>query len=447
MAENTLTPGEPRLGWLYIDGSSEPGQVAAMLQDTGSTIKLTLPLDSSVTTSQPHSRWWSAGIMHMDDPDRTIFSYEPPRGMVFQDSFGLVALVGCRTTNYRSSLAAGHGEIVPNFAVLGGWSFNYERINGVRTVAPAIAEWTRLSAMSYKREKDENYRIQAYELRLSSPEPIRLAPQLNLKMRIHWKTNKPQGRFIADEAVQIQTLTKDVHSWNEHLNLHGAMLELVTIAGARPFGWSSIEVRLDTERDRISPDQFAQPEWRKVAHHRFPGQVEPVDNIKFLFPWNEVGPRGVKRWLRIREDYDRVVNALLGILRSDEIWSIQNVVQSGVALEALGYAIDVNKHGGAHLNARKQMKFNTGLQVILDDLDVSPIGDPESWINRVNTAYMGAKHPDRGDLPDTLDLMNSLRENLHVLRFWIAQELGVKPSTLSSRFQSEPHRAPFVRTE
>ena len=34
------------------------------------------------------------------------------------------------------------------------------------------------------------------------------------------------------------------------------------------------------------------------------------------------------------------------------------------------YAIDVNKHGGAHLNARKQMKFNTGLQVILDDLDV-----------------------------------------------------------------------------
>lgn len=445
MAENTLTPGEPRLGWLHIDGSSESGQIAAMLQDTGSTIKLTLPLDESTATSMPHSRWWSDGIMHMDDPKRTKFSYEPPRGMVFRDSFGLVALVGCRTTNYRSSLAAGHGEIVPNFAVLGGRSFNYEHINGLRTEAPAIAEWTRLSAMSFKRETDEKHRVQAYELRLSSPAPIRLAPKLNLQIRIHWKTSKPRGSFVADEAVQVQTLTKDAHSWDEHLSLHGAMLELVTIAGAKPFGWSNLEVRLDTERDRIGPDKFADPVWRKVAHHRFPGQVESIDKVKFLFPWEEVGPSGVKQWLRIREEYDRAVTAVLGILRSDEMWSVQNVVQSGVALEALGYAIDVNKHDGANLNSRKQMKFNTGLQVVLDDMEASPIDDPENWIKRVNTAYMGAKHPDRGDVPDTLDLMNSLRENLYVLRFWIAQELGVKSSTLLDRFQYEPHRTPFTR--
>lgn len=447
MADSALTPGEPRLGWLYIDGSTKQGEVAAMLQDTGSAIKLTLPLDSGIHANLPHSRWWSAGIMHMDDPEQTKYSYEPPRGMVFQDSYGFVALVGCRTTNYRSSMSAGHGEIVPNFAVLGGRSFDYEHINGMRTEAPAFAAWTRLSAMSFKREKDEKHRIQAFELRLSSPEPVRLAPKMNLQVRLHWRTNNPRGGFIADEAVQLQTLTKDLRSWDEHLNLHGAMLELVTIAGGKPFGWSNLEVRLDSERHRIGPDKFADPEWRKVAHRRFPGQDEPVDKVKFLFPWSEIGPRGVKRWLKLREEYDRVVKAVLSIIRSDEMWSVQNVVQSGVALEALGYAIDVNKHGGANLNARRQMNFNTGLQVILGDMTASPIGDPADWITRVNTAYMGAKHPDRGDLPDTLDLVNSLRENLHVLRFWIAQELGVKAATLMDRFQFEPHRAPFIRAE
>lgn len=447
MADNVLIPGAPRLGWLHIDGSTEEGQVAAMLQDTGSTIKLTLPLDSGIRSSLPHSRWWSDEIMHLDDLDQTKHSYAPPRGLVFQDSFGLVALVGCRATNYRSSSSAGHGEVVPNFAVLGGRSFDYERINGMRTEVPALAEWTRLSAMTFKRETDENHRIQALELRLSSPKPIRLTPKMNLQMRMHWRTNNQRGNFIADETVQLQTLTKGVKSWDEHLNLHGAMLELVTIAGGKPFGWSNLEVRLDAERHRIGPDKFTDPEWRKVAHHRFPGQDEPVDKAKFLFPWSEIGARGVKRWLKLREEYDRAVKAVLGILRSDEMWSVQNVVQSGVALEALGYAIDVNKHGGANLNSRRQMNFNTGLRLIIDDMKASPIGDPENWIKRVNTAYMGAKHPDRGDLPDTLDLVNSLRENLHVLRFWIAQELGVKPATLMDRFQLEPHRASFVRAE
>ncbi|MDR7085104.1 hypothetical protein J2X01_004424 [Arthrobacter ginsengisoli] len=94
------------------------------------------------------------------------------------------------------------------------------------------------------------------------------------------------------------------------------------------------------------------------------------------------------------------------------------MAQGGIALEALGYLIDIEKNGGANLNNRKQMNFKPGLRVILGDMKVKPFSDVEGWIDRADEAYMGAKHPDRPE-PDFLVQINTLRENLLVLRFWI----------------------------
>ncbi len=440
---NNLVPGEPRLGWLYIKGGPDPVKTAAMLLDTGSSIELTLPLDESSGRDFPHSRWWSDEVMHLDDPARTKHSYAPPRVLVFQDSFGEVALVGCRATSYRSNLVAGHGRIVSNFAVLGGSHFGYEEINGMRTESPAIATWTNLSAMSVEVGKDEKARVQTVKMSLSSPPAISLSHSLNTEMRMAWRTDRHTGGFVASEAVQIQTLVKSTKTWDEHLSLHGAVLELVSIAGWKPFGFSNIEVLLNADRAKVALEDYEEPRWRNVAHHRLPKQSDSVDGVKFLLPYSEVGPRGIRRWLKLRDEYDRAIEALLSILRSDTPWSPSSVVQGGIALESLGYAIDVNKNNGSHLNGHKQMSFNAALQVILDDMEVKPFADTAEWIKRANSAYMGAKHPDRGDMPDSLDLSNSLRENLHVLRFWIGSQLGVKPTTLLNGLNVDRYRAPF----
>ena len=89
------------------------------------------------------------------------------------------------------------------------------------------------------------------------------------------------------------------------------------------------------------------------------------------------------------------------------------------------------------------MNFKVGLRVILDDMVTKPFSDTAGWIDRANAAYMGAKHPDRAE-PDSLDMLNALRENLLVLRFWIALQLGSKPETLDDRVRTEPHFQEFV---
>ena len=95
MADNELIVGEPRLGWL-IDGNPETPEAAVMLRDTGSVIELRIPLQGVFGEEGPYGRWWSSCTMYADDPERTKYSYTPPRVMLFHDDCGVVALVGCR---------------------------------------------------------------------------------------------------------------------------------------------------------------------------------------------------------------------------------------------------------------------------------------------------------------------------------------------------------------
>ena len=125
------------------------------------------------------------------------------------------------------------------------------------------------------------------------------------------------------------------------------------------------------------------------------------------------------------------------MLRSDRMWSHASVVQSGVALEALGYLIDTTKNAGVNLNSRKQIKFKTALQVVLDDLTELPFTDAGDWINRANAVYMGSKHPDRPE-PDSLTMLNTLQENLLIIRYWIAQRLGVTAKSLRQGLRTDP---------
>lgn len=442
MAKNELVPGEPRLGW-FIDGDPDTNQIAVMLRDTETAIELTVPLQGMFSKDDPYGRWWSSGVKFGDDPDRTKYSYRPPRVLLMNDVHGPVVLVGCRSTGSTSSFRAGRGHIVANFAVLGGRHLNYEKIQGLRTEVPALAAWTRLSSMAVETETDRDSRIQSVRMTLTNAEATLLSRTLNLEMRSTWRTERPNGGFLAYEGVELETSVQHARTWEDHLQVHGAVLELVSIAGWRPFGISSVKVLSTDDPDRNWAGGAMGARWLSVVTHRLPKQKAWVKDHRFLYPYPEVGPRGISRWLRLRKNYGRVLGPMLNILRSDDRWGHPSLVQSGIALEALGYLIDVEKNDGANLNGRQQMNFKPGLRVILADMKVKPFEDTEGWIERADASYMGAKHPDRLE-PDSLVQINTLRENLLILRFWIGLQLGVKPKSLSEALKMDPLANEFV---
>lgn len=387
MADNHLLVGVPRLGW-FIDGDPSTDDIAVMLQDTGTVIQLTVPLKGMFAHHDPYGRWWSRGVEYGDDPDRTRFSYKPPRVLLVHDSNGPVALVGCRSGGSINGFSAGQGQIVATFAVFGASTLKYEKIHGLRTEIPALAAWTRLSNMDVDVVHDDNSRVQSVRMTLTDAPAVSLTRSMNLKMRSSWRTESPRGSFLAFEGVKLDTTLREPRSWEEHLHVHRAVLDLASLAAWVPFGYSQVEVH----RADDSHEDGGQ-RWLTVASHRLPKHEAWSEEPQFLFPYTEIGPRGVTRWLKLRETYGQAIGPLLNILRSEDPWSPANLVQSGIALEALGYLIDVTKNGGAHpaFSVGKGLDphiikdhLQARLEVhLLSTVEVTPAQITRTWVRNI----------------------------------------------------------------
>lgn len=459
MADNELIVGEPRLGWL-IDGNPKTPETAVMLRDTGAAIELRIPLQGVFGEEGPYRRWWSSFSMYADDPERTEHNYTPPRVMLFHDDCGVVALVGCRAGGAHKSLGAGYGVIVANYAVLGGRSLKYDKINGMRSDLPAMASWTGITSMIVKANNDAEGLLESVQVELKRLSPVSISRTLNLAIHPLWEARQPHTAFSARERIMLGTMVKDARSWEDHLMVHGAVWDLVSIAAWRPFTVARLEVcRGD---DLVKTSRGTTERWSQVVTHRLPQYSDDNSRkLSFLFWYDNIGARGVKRWLHLREEYTDAFDPFLNILRSDEPWSDANVVQIGIVLEKLGYLIDIKKNEGDHLNGHNQLSFMEALQVILDDMSVTPfVADDESenevhenessiddtsdaWKRNIRAAYMGLKHADR-TLPDSLDLINALRKSILVVRFWVAHQLGVHENVLKEGRKYDPLSKPFI---
>lgn len=440
---NELVVGEPRLGW-FIDGDDNTPEIAVMLRDTGTAIELTIPLKGMFGRDDHYGRWWATGVKFGDDPDRVRRSYSPPRVLLFHGKQGTVALVGCRVAGSSSNARVGQGTIHANYAVLGGRNLKYEKVNAMRSEVPALAAWTRLSSMELEVERSTKGLTQSVQMTLTNAEPVSLAKSMNLEMRSTWRTEREEGEFRAFEGVKLETNVRNARPWGDHLAVHGAALDLVSIAAWKAFGFSSIEVQRHDDPERAYGGNVVAERWSPVVTHRLPKHESWSKSPRFLFPYDEIGAKGMSRWLLLRKVYERALGPMLGILRSDDRWGHSSVVQSGIALEALGYLIDKKKNGGVHLKGKNQrMHYKQGLRVIIVDMSVKPFEDLEGWVTRADAAYMGLKHLDRPEL-DSLDGLNTLRESLLILRFWVALQLGAKPKSLLEGLRTDPLNNEFI---
>lgn len=443
MAENVLVEGKPRLGW-FIEGNPVTPEIAVMLQDTGGQIVLTVPTKGMGGRRDPYDRWFMTGARFGDDPDRTKYSYEPPRVVMFVDNDGPVVLVGCRAIGGRSSLGAGLGLIVPNFAVLGGTSLAYDKINGMRSELPSLALWSGQRSVHTNSETDAEGRVQKVDVSLDSPPQIPLARAMNLTLRPTWRTSYPDniGTFAAHDVVQLVTTSKRARPWEDHLEGHAALRELLVLAAWRDFGFLRLAVNREDDPERVLSGDAVGPRWAEVVTHLLRKHEAWTRDPRFLFTFDDIGPAGVRRWLRLRSQFARAMQPLVATAdQKDAFWETR-MVQSGIALEALGYQIELD-HGGSSLDKKGQLTYMKALEAILNDMDYVPLDDVADWKQRSRDCYMSVKHPDSG-LPDSLALTNTLRENLLVLRVWLASRLGCSKATLKSRIDLDPLSSEYV---
>lgn len=448
MAENELHVGEPRLCHL-IDGDPDTPEAVVMLQNTGDAITATFPISGMASLQRgPYDRWWFRDIEYADDLDRAKYSYSPPPVLMVYDDAGPVVLVGCRATGgARQTFSAGKGVILADFAVLGGRNLKYGEINGMRTTSPAYRKWSGGSVIEIIQETDDTGRLESLTLTLHQVESMKVAQRLNLSARQNWSSTPALDGYDVRESLTFQTLVKRPRSWLEHLDPHIDILDLISIAAWKNCAFQKISVNREDDPAK-GPHGTVGERWSNVVSHRLPGDDLTDCDGHFLFSYGDMNKGGINRWLRLRKDYGRALDYLLRILRSGHTWSPQSAVMSGIALEQLGYLIEMKRGSGSRLNERGGLSFKNALDVILGDMKTLPINqdEVEDWKDRCRNLYMGAKHGDRQEV-DHLTMLNTLRENLLVLRYWIAGRLGVSSKALDCNLPWDPLRSRFISEE
>ena len=365
--------------------------------------------------------------------------------MLLYDDNGSVVLIGCRATEWKRTLNAGRGVIVADFAVIGGESLDYGKINGMRTASPAYSQWMGGSSISVNRDVDQSDRLQSLTLSLKRVEDFQVSQRFSLSARWDWRVMPVLGGYDVRESLVFQTVVEDPREWSAHLNLHLDVLDLISIAAWKNCAFSEIYVNRRDDPEKALAGNILGVRWAEVMSRVLPGDDVSDCGKNFLFTYNDASSGVIDIWFQLKMDYGRALDYLLRILRSGHTWSPQSAVISSIALEQLGYLIEDHDNSRSHLDNRGQLHFKDALGVILDDMEAIPIGcdDVEGWKERCRNVYMGAKHADREEA-DHLTMLNTLRENLLVLRYWIAQRLGVSGDVLERNLARDPLKSGFV---
>ncbi|MBK8295139.1 MAG: hypothetical protein IPK93_10340 [Solirubrobacterales bacterium] len=436
---NELLIDVPRLGWL-IDGDEATPHVAVMLQDTGRQIVLTVP-NRGLEPGDTYAEWFFESMgFETDKPAR-----EAPRNLVFHDNNGPVALVGCRTVGGSFQLPGpGAGKIVPNFAVIGSSSLNLERVHGIRTELPGLTVWSGISSISTEVTRGQETTV---NIVAEAPEEIRLDQRNNLTLRPDFRVPPPRqdGSVKADNIVQLVTSKKTPSGWSDLLESHLAIRELLVVSAWEQFGFSKLSVsRLDDSEMTMAGDEVG-PTWREVRTHRLRQHKDWSTRPRFLFTLSDIGTQGVAKWITLRRRFGRAVSALVSVSdQQDAFWETR-LMLTGVALEALGYQLALDA-GGKDLNDRKQLPFPKALELVLEELPLLPFPDADAWVERAKRCNSGIKHPDN-PMPDSLEVANTQRENLLVLRLWIAGRLGCPKGVLEQRLPIDPLFSEYMNAE
>lgn len=184
--------------------------------------------------------------------------------------------------------------------------------------------------------------------------------------------------------------------------------------------------------DCIRAEPVVVPRWCDVATHNIPRPSGEIRPPSFLFTLHDIGIPGLRRWFALRSAYSRALRPLVRLRHLAGTGIEARRVQSSIALEALGYGLAEP----SARNTRGQLEFSRALEAVYDDLGFEALDSPARWISEATSIYRMVKHPDNPE-PDVLDMANVHRDNIRVLRAWVATRVGVERSVLRDRLDRD----------
>lgn len=423
MAEDRST----RIGFL-ADGDPDTEMMSALYEYDEMGVRLHVPF---LAHEDSRSRWWSHGMLHMDDPDRTKYHYQPPSELNYVDDQGPIGLVGCLSgpANTNLGLGIGRGTVRARYAVEGAQdAANYVKLNGLRSEIDGLGQWLGLSAHETSVRFPRDGRGLEITTTMKGIDALPLARRMNLRaVAIGTGPSTWAPDLAYTSRVLIETFTRASNRWTPHVDLHTYIRNLVRVAAWKPINFQSHRAAALSEDAQIEGENRRQ--WREVRTATT-GIAESVWRPKdrFLFGFTDIGTPGIARWLRLATRYERGIVPFVGLLDLEGATIDAFISQLGIALEAVGYEalIESGESQSSANKANVSKRIDHLLSEVAGDLSFSTTAFGQDFAD----SYNSVKHANRPTVaPDVK--VEHLQQGVELLRVWIARRIGVGSATLA----------------
>lgn len=425
MGANQLESADSRVGWAWDQKITTP--YAAMLRDYHGQIELVIPYDSS---DEALDRRYTGSLVRWgDDPKMNRFDYELPPQFWFMDARGFVSLNGIRSHSLEP-LAGGPSifkqcRVGIEYAVFGGEpGVDYSSVNGLTTRIEGLGRWFGQRSVT-DNLRDRSRPREEISLTITSPRTQRLDAGLNLSIiaGADWRLPGEPGLTHLEEVGAIRTTVKRARPWTDHLDRHRAIHELLEISAWAPLGFERAQVMHHRDPERVLSGKRVGDRWASIKTYALPEVQGEAVRFGFLFTFQDIGATGVRRWLRLRDQFGRGIHALTFSIRNRGTSLDGLISDAGIGLEEIGYTIDVLRGGGARRGHHAHL-----LDIAMEVDELLPF-DGGTWATDSASIYNDVKHADRRD-PSARELHEMLIKNRLVFRVWLARRLGVSNSVI-----------------
>jgi len=400
-----------------------------MLTDTGSAVEVTVPLDN-----RDHgqlSQWFHSSLKggHLAS-DGSKRDNRPPSEAVFVSANGYVGLIGCRWQISKISFGGStldEGRIVARRAILGAKRLDYDKVTGMTSQVPGLADWLGIKRLEPEYSRDATGRLSEAQVRVAVADDLAISRKMNLRVQTRWRVDPVVDGVGVTAPAVIATSGSRPRSWDDHLGMHQAMRELLELLAWKRLGTLFMEVtRADDPVTVLTGDPVGDKWCEVVSHELHFEKIEPQSRQSYLCRYDDIGARGVRRWLRLRDQFERAVTQFHAVLYQPDAFLETRLMNVGAALEAAAYQLAI-EDGVSQKKARNE-DYRDRLARLRESIPLSVL--KSTWEQRSRDAFMAAKHSDAVQ-PPIEEQFRALGENILALRYWIARRLGASHKNLA----------------
>ncbi len=360
-----------------------------------------------------------------------------PPTLHFRDTKGAYFLGECRDMGGTvSTLGASLTRIRAGRAIeAGGSEADYSQVDGMSSEIDGLSSWSGMSTVTQTTDTKT-----WVNLRAEHQESIQIGGKADVAIESSFMWNpSPKGNVfgITDLAI-LRTRSNTLWSWQDHGAVHHMFQDLMCLVFGRPCLSRVTSVKREDDQPHSSEGD-TRGLWREVYEPTFGRSVEgvePLDRAKArpLFYLKDVDSDALTSWIDQWKRWSRPTWIAVTTMFQRGTTVESKLLQIGVALEALGYALW--KESGPP--ATPTPSYPALLEWVTDAVGVEHPGiygarSVAQWRREFNETFKGTKHADK-PLPDGNVAHGFAGQGMNLVRGWLGTRLGVSEETLKEGF-------------